>query len=292
MSGRLVIILGPTAVGKTGFAIEKAKGYGSPVISCDSRQIFQKMTIGTAVPSPSQLAEVRHHFIQTVPVTQSYTAGDYERDAVELVRDLFALGHDTLVMAGGSMFYIDAVCKGLDDLPDGDPVLRSELWARLREEGVGVLAEELRQKDPLTYSQIDIKNSQRVIRALEVCLLSGRPFSSFKTGVHRSRDFEIVKVGLSRPREELYSRIDGRVLEMVREGLVDEVRSLLPYRGCQALNTVGYKEIFDHLDGKVSLDEAVEKIQLNTRHYAKRQITWWRRDPAIHWLDPEGRPIP
>lgn len=292
MSGRLVIILGPTAVGKTGFAIEKAKEYGSPVISCDSRQIFQKMTIGTAVPSPSQLAEVRHHFIQTVPVTQSYTAGDYERDAVELVRDLFARGHDTLVMAGGSMFYIDAVCKGLDDLPDGDPVLRSELWARLREEGVGVLAEELRLKDPLTYSQIDVKNSQRVIRALEVCLLSGRQFSSFKTGVHRSRDFEIVKVGLSRPREELYSRIDGRVLEMVREGLVEEVRSLLPYRGCQALNTVGYKEIFDHLDGKVSLDEAVEKIQLNTRHYAKRQITWWRRDPAIHWLDPEGRPIP
>ena len=292
MSGRLVIILGPTAVGKTAFAIAKAKEYGSPVISCDSRQIFQKMTIGTAVPSPSQLAEVRHHFIQTVPVTQSYTAGDYERDAVELVRDLFARGHGTLVMAGGSMFYIDAVCKGLDDLPDGDPVLRSELWARLREEGVGVLAEELRQKDPLTYSQIDVKNSQRVIRALEVCLLSGRPFSSFKTGVHRSRDFEIVKVGLSRSREELYSRIDGRVLEMVREGLVEEVRSLLPYRGCQALNTVGYKEIFDHLDGKVSLDEAVEKIQLNTRHYAKRQITWWRRDPAIHWLDPEGRPIP
>lgn len=285
MRRRLVIILGPTAVGKTGYAIGKAKEYGSPVISCDSRQIFEKMTIGTAVPSPSQLAEVRHHFIQTVPVTEAYTAGDYERDAVSLVRDLFDRGHETLVMAGGSMFYIDAVCKGLDDLPDGDPVLRKELWDRLREEGVDVLAEELRQKDPLSYSRIDVRNSQRVIRALEVCLLSGRPFSSFKTGSTRIRDFEIEKVGLARPREVLYSRINERVDGMVGAGLVEEVRSLLPFRDCQALNTVGYKEIFDHLDGKISLDEAVEKIKLNTRHYAKRQITWWRRDPAIRWVD-------
>ena len=289
MSRRLLIILGPTAVGKTDYSISKALEYGSPVISCDSRQIFMNMSIGTAVPSASQLAAVKHYFIQTVPVTQAYTAGDYELDAVALTERLFEEGHETLVMTGGSMFYIDAVCNGLDNLPDGDPGLRVELWKRLGEEGVETLAEELRSKDPLTYSQIDIRNSQRVIRALEVCIVSGRPFSSFKTGGRRSRSFQIEKVGLTRPREELYSRIDRRVLNMMDEGLVEEARSLLPYRNCQALQTVGYKEVFEYLDNKIPLEEAVRLIQRNTRHYAKKQLTWWRRDPDIKWIDVSGR---
>uniref|UniRef100_UPI0040250D23 tRNA (adenosine(37)-N6)-dimethylallyltransferase MiaA n=1 Tax=Candidatus Cryptobacteroides bacterium TaxID=3085639 RepID=UPI0040250D23 len=289
MSRRLLIILGPTAVGKTDYSISKALEYGSPVISCDSRQIFMNMSIGTAVPSASQLAAVKHYFIQTVPVTQAYTAGDYELDAVALAERLFEEGHETLVMTGGSMFYIDAVCNGLDNLPDGDPGLRVELWKRLGEEGVETLAEELRSKDPLTYSQIDIRNSQRVIRALEVCIVSGRPFSSFKTGGRRSRSFQIEKVGLTRPREELYSRIDRRVLNMMDEGLVEEARSLLPYRNCQALQTVGYKEVFEYLDNKIPLEEAVRLIQRNTRHYAKKQLTWWRRDPDIKWIDVSGR---
>lgn len=284
MPRRLHIILGPTAVGKTDYSISKALEYGSPVISCDSRQIYKDMSIGTAVPDASQLSAVKHYFIQEIPVTQSYTAGDYERDAVALVNKLFDEGHEDLVMTGGSMFYIDAVCNGLDDLPDGDPQIRSRLWERLSEEGVDSLAEELRSKDPETYSLIDIKNSQRVIRALEVFLVSGRPLSSFKTGIRKARDFEIIKTGLARPREDLYERIGRRVDGMIKAGLVEEVRSLAPYRDCQALQTVGYKEIFEYLDGNIPLDEAVSLIKLNTRHYAKRQLTWWRRDPSINWI--------
>ena len=283
MSRRLVIILGPTAVGKTEFSVRKALEYGSPIISCDSRQIYKEMSVGTAVPSAEQLERVKHYFIQTIPVTSTYTAGDYEREAIELIGRLFEEGHDTLVMTGGSMFYIDAVCEGLDDLPDGDLQLRKTLWERVDSEGLESLVEELGERDPVTHSRIDRKNSQRVVRALEVCLVSGRPLSSFKSG-GKKRDFEIEKIGLERPREELYSRIDRRVLKMMEEGLVEEVRSLLPYRECQALQTVGYKEIFDYLDSKVSLDEAVRLIQRNTRHYAKKQMTWWRRDQAIKWI--------
>ena len=285
MQRRLVIILGPTAVGKTDFSIGKAIEYGSPVISCDSRQIYKDMTIGTAVPDASQLAAVKHYFIQTVPVTETYTAGDYERDAIALVRKLFSEGHETLVMTGGSMFYIDAVCNGLDDLPDGDPSVRAGLWDRLEAEGIDRLAEELRQRDPETYSEIDIKNSQRVIRALEVSIVSGRPLSSFKTRTRKTRNFEIEKIGLARPREELYSRIDRRVLSMMEAGLEDEVRSLIPFRNCQALQTVGYKEMFEYLDGNIPIEEAIRLIQRNTRHYAKRQLTWWRRDPDINWIN-------
>ena len=285
MSRRLHIILGPTAVGKTDYSIAKALEYGSPVISCDSRQIYKEMTIGTAVPDASQLAAVKHYFIQTIPVTQAYTAGDYEQDALKLIQKLFTEGHEDLVMTGGSMFYIDAVCNGLDDLPDGDPKIRSALWERLSREGVESLAEELKARDPETYSLIDTRNSQRVIRALEVVLVSGKPLSSFKTGRRKERDFEIVKTGLARPREELYSRIDRRVEEMMKAGLVEEVRSLAPFRECQALQTVGYKEVFEYLDGRIPIEEAVRLIKRNTRHYAKKQLTWWRRDPAIHWIN-------
>jgi len=284
MPRRLEIILGPTAVGKTDYSIRRALEYGSPVISCDSRQIYKEMTIGTAVPDASQLAAVKHYFIQTIPVTSAYTAGDYEQDALALIRDLFNQGHETLVMTGGSMFYIDAVCNGLDDLPDGDREVRDQLWKRLEDEGIESLAGELKARDPETYSSIDTRNSQRVIRALEVYQVSGQPLSSFKTGRRKERDFEIVKIGLERPREELYDRIDRRVLAMMDAGLVEEVRSLLPYRSCQALQTVGYKEIFEYLDGKIPLSEAVRLIQRNTRHYAKKQLTWWRRDQTIEWV--------
>ena len=284
MPRRLEIILGPTAVGKTDYSICRALEYGSPVISCDSRQIYKEMTIGTAVPDASQLAAVKHYFIQTIPVTSAYTAGDYEQVALASIRDLFNQGHETLVMTGGSMFYIDAVCNGLDDLPDGDREVRDQLWKRLEEEGIESLAGELKARDPETYSSIDTRNSQRVIRALEVYQVSGQPLSSFKTGRRKERDFEIVKIGLERPREELYERIDRRVLAMMDAGLVEEVRSLLPYRSCQALQTVGYKEIFEYLDGKIPLSEAIRLIQRNTRHYAKKQLTWWRRDQTIEWV--------
>ena len=284
MSRRLVVILGPTAVGKTEFSVRKALEYGSPVISCDSRQIYKEMSIGTAVPDKEQLAAVKHYFIQTIPITRTYTAGDYERDAIALIEKLFAEGHETLVMTGGSMFYIDAVKNGLDDLPDGDPELRKALWERAAAEGLESLTQELKEKDPLTYSRTDKENPQRIIRALEVCIVSGRPLSSFKSG-QKKRDFEIETIGLTRPREELYSRINQRVLNMVEAGLEDEVRSLLPYRDLQALQTVGYKEMFGYIGGEYPLEEAIRLIQRNTRHYAKKQMTWWRRDESIKWVE-------
>ena len=301
---RLLIILGPTAVGKTDYSIETALRYDSPVISCDSRQIYKEMTIGTAVPSAEQLAAVQHYFIHSHTVTQLYTAGKYELEALELINRLFAEGHETLVMAGGSGFYIDALVNGLDDFPAADLVLREELMARLREEGVENLRMELKTLDPESYATIDIANGQRVVRALEVCLMTGKPFSSFKTSPRKSRDFVVEKIGLTRPRDVLYDRINRRVVQMVDEGLVDEVSSLRQYRDLAALQTVGYKEIFDwfdYQDGLVtaegwtptspgdgpvtSLDRAVELIQRNTRRYAKRQLSYWGRDKEIKWME-------
>ena len=303
MSRKLIIILGPTAVGKTDYSIEMALKYDSPIISCDSRQIYKEMTIGTAVPSAEQLAAVQHYFIHSHTVTQLYTAGKYELEALELINRLFDEGHETLVMAGGSGFYIDALVNGLDDFPSADLQLRNELMVRLKEEGVEGLRQELRHLDPESYATIDIANGQRVVRALEVCLMTGKPFSSFKTSQAKRRDFEIEKIGLTRPREELYDRINRRVIQMVDEGLVEEVRGLTQYRDLAALQTVGYKEIFDWFDyeaglvsaegwtpntpgdGPVtSLDRAVELIQRNTRHYAKRQLSYWGRDKSIRWL--------
>ena len=304
MMNKLVIILGPTAVGKTDYSIEMALRYGSPIISCDSRQIYKEMTIGTAVPDAAQLAAVQHYFIHSHTVTELYTAGKYEIEALELINRLFAEGHETLVMAGGSGFYVDALVNGLDDFPSADLQLRSELTARLQEEGVESLRMQLKSLDPESYATIDIANGQRVVRALEVCLMTGKPFSSFKTSPKKSRDFEIEKIGLVRPRDVLYDRINRRVVKMVDDGLVDEVRSLKGYRDLAALQTVGYKEIFDwfdYQDGLVStegwgpttpgdgpvtsLDRAIELIQRNTRHYAKRQLSYWGRDKDIKWLE-------
>ena len=302
--GKLIIILGPTAVGKTDFSIETALKYNSPVISCDSRQIYKEMSIGTAVPSKDQLAAVPHYFIHSHTVTELYTAGKYEVEALSLINRLFDEGHDTLVMAGGSGFYVDALVNGLDDFPEADLRLRSELTERLKNEGVESLQKELLKLDPESYATIDIANGQRVVRALEVCIMTGRPFSSFKTSPNRNRDFEIEKIGLTRPREVLYDRVNRRVLQMIDDGLVDEVRSLVQYRDLAALKTVGYKEIFDwfdYQDGKVSvegwgptspgdgpvtsLDRAIELIQRNTRHYAKRQLSYWGRDKDIRWME-------
>lgn len=301
---RLLIILGPTAVGKTDYSIEAALKFGSPVISCDSRQIYKEMSIGTAVPSDEQLSAVRHYFIHSHTVTELYTAGRYELEALELINRLFDEGHETLVMAGGSGFYIDALVNGLDDFPEADLQLRAELTSRLKEEGVESLRTELRRLDPESYAAIDIANGQRVIRALEVCLMTGKPFSSFKTSPNKKRDFTVEKVGLTRPRDVLYDRINRRVIQMIDDGLVEEVRSLRQYRTLAALQTVGYKEIFDWFDfqdglvssegwgpttpgdGPVtSLDRAVELIQRNTRRYAKRQLSWWGRDKDIRWIE-------
>lgn len=285
MRNRLLILLGPTGVGKTDYSLELARRYGSPIISCDSRQIYREMDIGTAVPSAEQLAAVQHFFIQDHSIHSPYTAGKYEIEALDLISRLFAEGHETLVMTGGSGFYIDAVCYGLDDFPEADPDLRASLSERLRTEGVDNLRQELRRLDPESYAAIDIANGQRVIRALEVCLMTGRKFSSFKNFRVKQRDFDIEKVGISRPREVLYDRINRRVDAMMENGLLEEARRLLPYRDLPALRTVGYRELFDYFDGRISLDEAVSLIRRNTRHYAKRQLTWWNRDSSIHWLD-------
>ena len=279
-------MLGPTAVGKTDYSIELALRYGSPVISCDSRQIYKEMSIGTAVPSAAQLAAVQHYFIQTKSVTEYYTAGIYETDALALIAKLFDEGHETLVMSGGSMFYIDAVCNGLGHVPTADLTVRKQLMDKLEREGIEVFREDLARLDPVAYATMDLSNVNRVFRAVEICITTGQPYSSFKETDERPvRDFEIEKVGLTRPREVLYERINRRVVRMMDDGLIDEVRSLTEYRQLTALRTVGYKEVFDYLDGKASLDETVGLIQKNTRHYAKRQLTWWRRDASIRWLE-------
>ena len=304
MRNKLIIILGPTAVGKTDYSIETALKYDSPVISCDSRQIYKEMTIGTAVPSAEQLSAVQHYFIHSHSVEQLYTAGRYEIEALELINRLFEEGHQTLVMAGGSGFYVDALVDGLDDFPAADIKLRNELMARLKEEGVESLRLELKGLDPESYASIDIANGQRVVRALEDCLMTGKPFSSFKTNSTKKRDFDIEKIGLVRPRDVLYDRINRRVVQMIDDGLVEEVRSLVQFRELAALKTVGYKEIFDWFDWQdglvsaegwgpttpgdgpvTSLERAVELIQRNTRHYAKRQLSYWGRDKSIRWME-------
>lgn len=279
----LIIVLGPTAVGKTDYSIDLALEHGSPVISCDSRQVYREMKIGTAPPSEEQLARVPHYFIGSRSITEPYTAGKYELDALALLDELFR-DHSTLVMAGGSGLYIDALCNGLDAFPDVDPGVREDLMRRLETEGLESLRFELRRLDPATYDTIDTANRQRVVRALEVCIGTGRPFSSYKTSAARERPFSIRKIGLTRDRGELYDRIDRRVDLMMAAGLEREVRGLLPYRNLPALNTVGYREFFGYFDGLYPLEEAVRLVKRNTRHYAKKQLSYWGRDDSIGWV--------
>ncbi|MBO8429448.1 MAG: tRNA (adenosine(37)-N6)-dimethylallyltransferase MiaA [Bacteroidetes bacterium] len=276
----LLIILGPTAVGKTDFAIERALECGSPVVSCDSRQIYKELKIGTAPPSSEQLARVRHYFIFSHSVNDYFTAGRYEIEALALLDELFKT-HSTVVMAGGSGLYIDALCNGLDDFPPADQNLRRRLTLKAEKEGVESLAALLREIDPLSYETIEISNRQRVIRAVEVTLQTGRKFSDWKSHAVKERPFQIRKIFLSRDRELLYERINKRVDLMMEQGLLDEALSLMRFRDRPALNTVGYKELFDYIDGKTSLAEAVELIKRNSRRYAKKQLTYWRRDNAL-----------
>ena len=281
--GKLTILLGPTAVGKTDLAIEMARSASSPVISCDSRQIFKEMKIGTAPPSGEQLAAVKHYFIFSHSVAEYYTAGRYEIEALALLEELFKT-HDHLIMTGGSGLYIDALCNGLDDFPPADQELRGRLMHRLDSEGLQSLVDELSRVDEESCGFVDLSNPQRVVRALEVTLQTGKPYSMWRSNKKKQRPFEIEKIGLSRPREVLYERIDRRVDMMVQAGLEEEVRSLEKWRSMPALRTVGYREFFDYFDGKQNLDATISLIKRNTRHYAKRQITWWGRDKEINWM--------
>ena len=280
----LTIILGPTGVGKTDYAIDLALEYASPVISCDSRQIFKEMKIGTAPPSPQQLERVKHYFIFSHSVTDYFTAGRYEIEALELLGELFKT-HKRLVMAGGSGLYIDALCNGLDDFPPADQDLRERLSRQAETaEGLAELAETLKKIDPQSYENIDLCNRQRVVRAVEVTMQTGRKFSDWRKNQKKERPFSIRKIGIVRDREELYDRINRRVDIMMDNGLLDEVKSLKQFEQMPALRTVGYKEIFDHLNGEISLEKAVELIKRNSRRYAKKQLTYWGRDKDIEWM--------
>ena len=280
----LIVILGPTGVGKTDYSIEYAKSLASPIISCDSRQLFKEMKIGTAPPSKEQLAEVVHYFIGSHSINKFYTAGLYEIEAMELLSNLFKT-HNKLVMTGGSGLYIDAVCRGLDDFPESDQQIRATLTERLKAEGLEPLRMELKELDIDSYRAIDIANPQRVIRALEVTMATGKKFSEYKSNSIKERPFNIRKIGINRARPELYDRINQRVDNMVEDGLVEEVRGLIAYKDMPALKTVGYKEIFDYFDGLHSLEEAIELIKRNSRRYAKRQLTYWGRDRDIEWIN-------
>lgn len=276
---KLIVIVGPAAVGKTAYAIQMAQSLGTEIISADSRQIFQELNIGAARPSLDELNAVKHHFIASASIHDEYSAGRFEREALAKLDELFQQ-HDAVVCCGGSMMYIDALTQGFDDLPS-DKSLR-EMWSqRYAEEGIELLQLELKKLDPEYYTQVDLNNPHRLIRALEVCTVSGSTFSSLRKAHSKERTFEVEKIALDMARERLYARIDARVLRMMEEGLEEEARQLLPHRHLQALNTVGYKELFDYFDGKCSLNEAVQKIQQHTRNFAKRQLTWWRRDPSI-----------
>lgn len=281
----LIVIVGPTGVGKTDLGVAVAEHFGAPVVSADSRQIYRDLPIGTAHPDADQLRRVRHYFIATHALTDDFNCGAYEAAALRLLDDLFA-EHDTVVAVGGSGLYVKALCEGMDDLPQCDPSLRGQLAARLRDEGLEALADELRQRDPDICRTLDLRNPARVMRALEVCISTGVPCSSLRTGRRRERPFRIVKVGLDMDRAELYARIDRRVDVMMERGLEAEARAVYHLRGLNSLQTVGYREMFEWFDGRITRDEAVELIKRNSRRYAKRQLTWFRRDDGIAWFRP------
>lgn len=282
----LVVLLGPTGVGKTELSLSLAEMLGSPIINCDSRQIFSGLHIGTAAPTAEQQQRVKHYFVGTLPLDAYYSAAQYEADVLTLTDELFKT-HDTLLLTGGSMMYIDAVCKGIDDIPTVSEDVRNAVKQRLAEEGLEALVEELRKVDPEYYAIVDKKNTRRVVHALEIYHMSGQTYTSFRTSNQKPRPFRIIKIGLNRPREELFARINARVDQMMAEGLLDEVRNNLSFRECNALNTVGYKELLNVIDGKWELQMAVERIKKNTRVYAKKQLTWFQRDESITWFHPD-----
>ncbi len=286
MAKTLVCVVGPTAIGKTAVSIELAKVLATVVLSADSRQFYREMTIGTAKPNPSELAAVPHYFINSHTIVDDYSAGDFERDALALLGDLF-LRRDTVLLVWGSGLFVDAVCRGLDHLPKPLPGVRERLNKLHEDNGIGHLQQLLKQTDPIYYDEVDIHNPQRIIRALEVYESTGVPFSHFRRQQAATRPFQIVKIGLNTDRERLYQRINARVDSMMEQGLLAEVRSLLPHRNRPPLQTVGYVELFDYLDGKSTLEQAVSNIKQNTRRYAKRQLTWFKKDKETHWFEPE-----
>lgn len=286
MNKTLIVITGPTAVGKTDLCMEIAGRFDIPIINADSRQLFRELRIGTASPTPEQLAKVRHYFVGTLNIGDYYSASMYEQDVMTLLGQLFKTS-DYALLSGGSMMYIDAVCNGIDDIPTVDEKTRTLMKRRLAEEGLEKLVEELRRIDPEHYEVVDRQNPRRVVHALEICHMTGQTYTSFRKAEKKQRPFEIIKIGLNREREELYNRINRRVDSMMEQGLLKEAEEMLPYRQANALNTVGYKELFSYFDGIWELNEAVERIKGNTRRYARKQLTWFKRDQQMKWFHPD-----
>jgi tRNA dimethylallyltransferase len=286
MKNILIVLLGPTGVGKTDVSIDIAHHFNCEIISADSRQFYREMKIGTAVPSDKQLGEIKHHFMRFISVKDYYSSSLYERDVLKILPSLFEK-NNIVLMTGGSGMYIDAVCEGIDDIPDVDQEVREKYSAKYKEEGIEGLRTALKLLDPEHYEKIDLKNPKRILRALEICETTGRPYSSFLKKQKRKRDFEVLKTGLARPREELYKRIKLRVENMVAEGLEEEARRLFDLRYLNALKSVGYREFFDYFEGKISHEKAIELIKRNTRRFAKRQMTWWAKDKEIRWFQAE-----
>ena len=281
----LIILAGPTGIGKTPLAIRLARHLGTEIINADSRQIYREMKVGTAIPSPRQLAEVKHHLVGHRSIHEHYNASLFEQEALQLLKLLFTR-HNAVIMAGGSGLYINAVCHGIDDIPAVDPLVREHLNREYLSGGLAGLKSRLLISDPDYYDKADLNNPKRILRALEIIEMTGKPYSSFLTGIAKMRNFKIIRFCLDMPREELHARINQRVDAMMDEGLLEEVRELIPYRHMNALNTVGYKELFDYMDEKLSLNEAVEQIKGHTRQYARRQLTWFRRDKDFLWYAP------
>lgn len=284
---KLIVISGPTGIGKTDLSIDIALEFNTEIISSDSRQVYKELKIGTAVPSDDQLKKVKHHLIGHKSVYDYYNASMFEVEVLELLNNLF-VDHNEVIMTGGSGMYINAVCNGIDELPDIDMEIRNDLIEKHKKEGIESLRMQLKMLDPESYQKIDLKNAKRILKALEVSLQTGKPYSSFLLGNKKERDFEIIKIGLQRDRAELYERINIRVDQMVEEGLVDEAQQFYKDRSLNSLNTVGYKELFEHFDGTITLEKAIELIKRNSRHYAKRQISWFARDKEIVWFNPEN----
>ena len=282
----LIVLLGPTGVGKTELSLRIAEHFNTSIISSDSRQLYKELPIGTAAPTKEQLRRVKHYMVGILSLTDYYSASNFEEDVITLLDQLYQTT-PTVVMSGGSMMYIDAVCRGIDDIPTVTPEIRDALYRQFEEEGLVPILEELQQKDPVHFEEVDRNNHKRVIHAVEICRMTGKPYSSFRTNRKKERPFQIIKVGLRRDREELYERINQRVDQMMEEGLLEEARSVYPFREYNSLNTVGYKELFHYLDGTWSLPFAVEKIKRNSRVYARKQMTWFKRDPEITWFHPD-----
>ena len=283
----LVVILGPTGVGKTELCLQIAQRYNSPIINADSRQIFAELPIGTAAPTEQQRRCVEHYFVGSHHIEDYYSAAMYEQDVIRLLEKLFKT-HHVVVMSGGSMMYIDAVCQGIDDIPTIDESTRSFFKEKLNKEGLPSLSEQLKEIDPEYWKIVDKQNPRRVIHALEICHMTGKTYTSFRKNTKKERPFNIVKIGLNRPREELYNRINERVLLMMEQGLEDEARSVYPQRELNALNTVGYKELFAYMDGEISREEAIRQIQSNTRRYMRKQLTWFKKDETTQWFSPNN----